>query len=178
MSYNPGRMPTEPVAYFITFSTYGSRLHGDPRGSVHHSLNQLGEPGMPPGADWRSAEESRLVNSGQRLDSQRRPLVLAAIERTCELREWRLWSVNVRTNHVHVVVSATVKPESVMNSLKAWATRSLTEACLLSSGTKLWTRHGSTRYLWTDDDVVAACDYVRDGQGADIPGSVRPPPEP
>lgn len=39
-------------------------------------------------------------------------------------------------------------------------------------GEKLWTRHGSTRYLWNEASVEAACRYVRDGQGADIPGSV------
>jgi hypothetical protein len=32
------------LAYHITWGTYGTRLHGDPRGTVDRQHNQYGEP--------------------------------------------------------------------------------------------------------------------------------------
>ena len=46
-----------------------------------------------------------------------------------------------------------------MLTFKAYASRKL------GAGRKRWTRHGSTRYLWTDEDVKAAIRYVVEGQG-------------
>jgi len=34
------------------------------------------------------------------------------------IRGWELWTVNVRTNHVHAIVSANKKPEAVLIALK------------------------------------------------------------
>ncbi len=52
-----------------------------------------------------------------------------------------------------------------MSSLKAWATRYLREACLVADGARVWTRHGSTRWLWNEDEVVAGARYVHERQG-------------
>ena len=46
-----------------------------------------------------------------------------------------------------------------MHAFKAYASRKL------GAGRKRWTRHGSTRYLWTDEDVKGAIRYVVEGQG-------------
>ena len=56
----------------------------------------------------------------------------------------------------------------MLTSLKAWTARSLAEAGLIERGAKVWTRGGSTRYLWTPDDVAAASWYVIDGQGSGL----------
>lgn len=165
-------MSDGPLAYFLTFSTYGTHLHGDQRGSVHHGSTGFGEPGMEVSPQWQEWDESRLRNAPQKLDAPRREIALQAIARVATLRGWRLWTVNVRTNHIHLVLSAPGRPEPVLTSLKGWITKDLIEAGLLVKGEKLWTRHGSTRYLWNEASVEAACRYVRDGQGADIPGSV------
>lgn len=37
-------------------------------------------------------------------------------------------ATHVRTNHVHVVAEAGVKPERIMNDLKSYASRSLNQA--------------------------------------------------
>jgi len=36
---------------------------------------------------------------------------------------------------------------------------------------KVWSRHGSTLYLWTEKAVSEKCQYVREEQGPDLPGS-------
>jgi len=52
-----------------------------------------------------------------------------------------------------------------MESFKAYATRKLRDEDLLSRDVKPWARHGSTPYLWTEEEVSRAIDYVLNGQG-------------
>ena len=56
-----------------------------------------------------------------------------------------------------------------MNSFKAYATRKLREKDFIGAGVKMWGRHGSTPYLWTEEDLIRAIDYVINGQGGDLP---------
>jgi REP element-mobilizing transposase RayT len=97
------------------------------------------------------------------LNSQRRRTVLDAIRQVCAHREWTLIAAHVRTNHVHVVLDASITPEAVMHDLKAYASRLLNEGEDIQ--TKRWTRHGSTQYLWKKEDVEGAVRYVVEGQG-------------
>ena len=85
--------------------------------------------------------------------------------------------MNVRSNHVHIVVSSDRPPEPTMGILKSWATRYLRDAGLADRDERLWARHGSTRYLFDDQDIVDACTYVLEGQGADLGGSYAHPDE-
>ncbi|HEU5233035.1 MAG TPA: hypothetical protein VFU50_09255 [Terriglobales bacterium] len=61
-----------PLAYLIIFRSYGTWLHGDPRGSVDRFHNQYGTPVFPPNA-------ARLVQTEVRL--KRVPVVLTAVQR-------------------------------------------------------------------------------------------------
>jgi hypothetical protein len=111
-------MPDQPIAYFLTFGSYGSRLHGDPRGSIdRHHVPVLRD-------DFRRRFEERLMVSGGFAfqPAQRETLELAFAE-TCAFRSWALWAVNIRLSHVHVVVSGETTPERIMTALKANATR-------------------------------------------------------
>ena len=56
-----------------------------------------------------------------------------------------------------------------MNDFKSYATRKLREAGLCDAESKVWSRHGSTRRLWTEEAVESACRYVIDGQGVELP---------
>jgi hypothetical protein len=51
-----------------------------------------------------------------------------------------------------------------MNAFNAYATRHLCEAGLLPCHVKPWSRHGSNPYLWTEEEVERAIDYVITGQ--------------
>ncbi|HTB11778.1 MAG TPA: transposase [Bryobacteraceae bacterium] len=86
------------------------------------------------------------------------------IER-CVDRTWILLAAHVRTNHVHIVVEAEAPPERVMNDLKSFASRRLNELRFDEVDRKRWARHGSTRWLWKRDAVLAAIEYVIDKQG-------------
>src|SRR5207244_7696574 len=95
----------------------------------------------------------------------RRQVVLHTILEVARHRKWKIWAVHVRTNHVHIVVSAAVKPEKVMIDFKAWASRRLREAFGEDADRDRWTQHGSTRYLWDETALAEKIDYVLDGQG-------------
>ena len=99
------------------------------------------------------------------LERNRRSAVLAALQEACWHRGWRLLAAHVRTNHVHVVVEAEARPEKVMNDFKSYASRSLNRLGLDEGDRKRWARHGSTRWLWKSEDVLAAIRYVVAEQG-------------
>ncbi len=99
------------------------------------------------------------------LDELRRTIVLRTIREVARHRRWKLWASHVRTNHVHLFVTAPDKPEKVMADFKAWASRRLREAFDESVGRNRWTQHGSTR--WLNDTIALDCSvaYVVDEQG-------------
>ncbi len=119
---------------------------------------------MPANKKLLADEKRDLKNPAVVLNRVQRGVVELAIREVCEHRAYVLHAVNVRTNHVHSVVSASCKPEHVMDSFKAYATRKLREAGLLGQDVKPWARPGSTPYLWTEEEVQRAIDYVIDGQ--------------
>jgi len=103
------------------------------------------------------------------MGAKERRIVERAIREVCSFRGYHLFSLNVRTNHVHLVVSNSAIPERMMDCFKAYATKALRAAGLVESAGRPWSRHGSTRYLWTDEHIEMAVDYVVNGQGDELP---------
>jgi REP element-mobilizing transposase RayT len=99
------------------------------------------------------------------MDHIRRETVLSAMLERCSENHWNLLAAHVRTNHVHIVVDADVKPERIMNDLKSYASRCLNRLGLDDPARKRWARHGSTRWLWKPESVSAAIQYVVERQG-------------
>ena len=169
-------MPDEaPIAYLITFRTYGSWLHGDDRGSVSYGRNTYGTPMAPPNPSLRAAEAARLKSPEPVLTPERRAVVAKTIEEVCTHRGWELHTLAVRTNHAHVVVSALDAAEKVLADLKAWCTRRVREAGLLERDEDFWSYHGSTIYLWKPWELDRACLYVAEGQGGPLFGDAPSP---
>jgi len=100
-----------------------------------------------------------------KLTSRHRQIVESAIRETCAIRGWQLRVVNVRTNHVHTVVSANKKPETIVSALKANATRAMKEAGIWPSELSPWSFGGSRKYLWNDKELADAIAYVEGDQG-------------
>jgi REP element-mobilizing transposase RayT len=157
-----------PLAYLITFRTYGTWLHGDARGSVDRTHNIYGAPLLPPDGKREQAARRRCRQAPVKLDAAQRRIVRQAVVEVSERQEWSLHELNVRSNHVHVVVSAPEDPDRVVNTFKSISTRRLRDAGLIDASIKPWNRGASRKYLWTPDALKAACRYVLDGQGPDI----------
>jgi REP element-mobilizing transposase RayT len=156
----------EPLAYFLTWPTYGTWLPGDSRGWVEYRRG------------WRLPDPARLLEAAARmtedacyLDSEQRQAVHDQIAETCCYRGWELHAVNCRTNHIHVVVTAPTDPKTVRNALKAWCTRRLRDVDRARGVDPVrenyWAERGSQRYINDDSSLEGSIIYTLEGQ--DIP---------
>ncbi len=157
-----------PLAYLITIRSYGTWLHGDERGSVDRRHNAYGTSRIPPNPGLKKSDRRQLAHPPVLLDVRRRMVIENAVREVCANRHYTLHAFNVRTNHVHTVVTAASKPEPVREAFKAYATRALRKKGLLSRVSRTWVRGGSRRYLWKEWDVKEAVDYVLFGQGNEL----------
>ena len=157
-------MMTSPT-YFITFSTYGAWLHGDDRGSVDRNHNLPGEPWVEPNARLQHYRQDLMTNEPYVLDEIRRGIVLEAVLQHAEYRNWTMLAAHTRTRHVHMVIAGPALPTRMMDEFKAYASRALNAAQCDPVGCKRWARHGSTRFLNTDESITRAIRYTVDEQG-------------
>jgi len=159
-----------PLGYLITFRCYGTWLHGDERGSVDRLHNRYKSPYLPRSDRRRDLSRHKLKSEPGSLDARQRQSVDLAIREVCEHRQWSLHALNVRTNHVHVVVSiGPIKPERALNAFKAYSTRSLRRDGNWQKEHSPWADRGSKRYLWNERSLALAIEYVINGQGGDLP---------
>jgi len=159
-----------PLAFLITFRCYGTWLHGHERGSVDRDHNEYGSARLPESRGRSNYVRKILIGSPVRLDTRRRNSVAKAIRETCKVRGWTLYALNVRTNHVHVVVGiGFARPEQPLTAFKANATRQMRADGCWTHGHSPWVAKGSKRYLWTEDHMLKAIDYVVNSQGGELP---------
>ena len=157
----------EPLAYFLTWTTYGTWLPGDERG-----WNRKDEAGLQmTNPLFLEMAQARMTELAFRLSRSDREIVERTIRKHCQIRHWTLHAVNVRTNHVHVVVTAAgYSPETVYEQFKAWCTRHL--KAVYSERENFWTERASRRWINHEDDLEAAVIYVLELQDGD-PGTAR-----
>jgi REP element-mobilizing transposase RayT len=159
----------DPIAYFLTWPTYGTWLPGDERGWVEYRHGwQLPDPVK------KLEAEARMTEDACTLDTEQRALVENTIAEHCQIRGWQLHAVNCRSNHLHVVVTANRPPKDVRSQFKAWCTRRLKELERQRTNCdkireNWWAERGSRRYINDVDSLEAAILYVRDGQDAPKP---------
>jgi hypothetical protein len=89
-----------PLAYFISFRTYGTWLHGDERGSVSRKQNKYGTARIASNKRLQRAERNLLKHPPVTLDAYQRPVVEKAVREVCDHRGYTLLAINVRTQHV------------------------------------------------------------------------------
>jgi REP element-mobilizing transposase RayT len=150
---------SEPLAYFLTWTTYGTWLPGDDRG-----WSRKGEAGIQRSNPlFAEMARSQMKEPEFRLTAADRRIVQATIRDHCRFRDWHLHAVNARSNHVHVVVTAAeYPPQTVRDQFKGWCTRRLKEAG--ATRARFWTEGASCRWINQKDDLEAAVRYVIDAQ--------------
>ena len=174
----------EPLAYFLTWPTYGTWLPGDERGWVLYKKGS-----QPPDPIRKLEAEARMTEDVCILDQEQRRVVEKTIADHCRIRGWELHAVNCRSNHLHVVVTANRDPEEVREQFKAWCTRKLKElervrrcgsgepapsnehgpslarrVSVSGIREKWWAERGSRRYIGDQEGLEAAIRYVLEGQ--------------
>jgi hypothetical protein len=167
MRTDPGAIPMgDPLAYFLTWTCYGTWLPGDERGWVQ-------KPGrfQPPNPRLEAIARSLLKEDPCELNTEQRGLVEKIIAKHCAIRGWHLHIARCRTNHVHVVVTAPIEPEDVRDQFKAWCTRHLKDQQRAGRADpsqavreNWWTERGSARWLNDEQSLIDAIVYVRDCQ--------------
>lgn len=162
---NKNKHHEQPFAYFITFRTYGTWLHGDARTSVDREHNIFDTPRIKQDTLRYHHMEKNLKGEEFLLTIPQREIVLQAIIEVCQYSKWYLHSVHVRTNHVHIIVSTDQNPEYIMGKMKAYASRALNKNFPELKGRKFWTAHGSTRYIFSKNFLHPIMRYVILEQG-------------
>ena len=159
-----------PLGYLITIRSYGTWLHGDKEWYVdRHGFNIYGTPKRPRNRNLANAMRANLKHPPVIFNHEQRAAIEEAVREVCENRGYVLHAVNARSNHLHTVVFAPLKPEPVRNAFKSYATRKLRERGLLGDEIRPWARRGSRRYLWKAQYLAQAVHYTRYGQGDVVP---------
>ncbi len=154
-----------PLAYFITWTTYGSWLPGDERGWVKRGERTV----QPPDPLRREAAAQAMSEDAVVLSPAQRSAIDAMIARHCAFRGWILHARNARTNHVHVVASAAATGETMRSQLKSWCSRALSEqAGLVGRGRngqrRWWTEGGDVEWIDNDESLSNVIQYVNELQ--------------
>ena len=144
------------LGYLLTWTTYGTWLPGDERGWVDRQRTH-GDVTEPPSVTLEAYSRQAMARAPFVMDTPMRIAVEDAIRRRCRDCQWLLHGLAVRTNHVHVVVTAAGQaPAKVMGVLKAAGTKALRNR----SDQPCWTASGSKRYLRTPESLAAAARYI------------------
>ncbi|MEE9311124.1 MAG: transposase [Planctomycetota bacterium] len=142
------------MAWHLYYTTYGTWLHGDERGSADVSGY------VPPNDGLEQHRRNKLEQEPFLLAQEMRTAVDSAIKEVCEHRGWKLYALNVRSNHVHVVVGNAEDRNAIIRDFKAYSTRRLRRDGLIPDDRKVWTKRCGHRYLFDDDYLNKAIHYV------------------
>jgi REP element-mobilizing transposase RayT len=158
--------------WLLTWTTYGTWLLGDSRGSVttvsdnsgpRHRHNAPGTafdmsmPGLNRNAHAQMKCRPIFLNQLQA------EVIARQIERTVLFRGWALSAYASMCNHLHVLVGVNGDPEpaEILRDLKSYASRALNSKWPKPPSGRWWTESGSRRKLPNDAAIKSAIQYIR-----------------
>jgi REP element-mobilizing transposase RayT len=157
------------LAYHITWGTYGTRLHGDPRGTVDRIHNTFKSPVL--GFDehrWEN-EKSLLKFPPMRFNRAQMIQVESIIPDICARGFWKYHTCAAGPDHVHVIVTSEHDPEKIRRLLKRWTGQALAQLYPLPTGATFWSECGSIRWIDEESYFVNAVNYVSRQRATTIP---------
>ena len=155
-------MSAWPLAYHITVGTYGTRLHGDERGTVDRRMNQPGDPIVGRVEQWQRAERASLRFEPRVFTPDQMGWVESLVPAICERGGWTLRARACAPDHLHTVVTATADGALVRKLLKRWLTQAMAKQLPLEPDEHFWAECGSVKWVWTDDYLGRVVPYVFD----------------
>lgn len=159
--------------WLLTWTTYGTWLPGDPRGSVASVRDQPGprrehdQPGTPfePSMPGLWASSARVMKGPPvLLATEQAQTLLNQFHQTAEHRQWTLLGIAIMRNHIHLVVALPdeTRAENAVRDFKAYGSRVLNTRWPRPENGTWWTGGGgSRRWLRSPHAVQAALDYLR-----------------
>ena len=163
--------------WFLTWTTYGQWLPGDPRGCVTRVRGASGPrfehdiPGTPYDDDlpglYRAAQLA-LVGPPVRLIAEQARVLLTQFQETAMHRRWLLVAVGIMAQHVHLVsgVPGDPKPTKILGDYKSYGSRALNKRWTRPESDTWWTESGSMRKLKNERAIFAAVEYTRNQEFA------------
>jgi REP element-mobilizing transposase RayT len=150
----------EPLAYHITFGTYGTRLHGDARGTVDRTMNQPGDPiiGSDP-ALWKH-EHNRMNFPPVELDAEKMSYAQSLVPAICERGKWKYHTCAAGPDHVHIVLTTKSDGQAVRKWVKRWLGEGMSLRWPLPEGATWWAEGGSVKWIWKQDYFENVYGYV------------------
>ncbi|HEX8912233.1 MAG TPA: hypothetical protein VF796_07725 [Humisphaera sp.] len=158
-----------PLAFHITFGTYGTRLHGDERGTIDRKANRPGDPIVGSDASWWSQERGRMKFPPVVLTLEQMRHAEQSVPYVCTRGEWTLRTCAAGPDHVHVLLTAMClhpEPERIRMWLKRWLGQAMSKRWSLPEGATWWAEGGCIRYVWSEEYYEAVHKYERDQRAA------------
>ena len=156
--------------WLLTWTTYGTWLPGDGRGSVTRIRTGVEPRELQNALDTpHVAHEPALVQSGKELGCAPIFLGLAhaqclwdQFQETARHREWHIFAVAIMRSHMHLVVGVQGDPEpkEILKSFKSYGSRALNRKWRRPESGTWWTESGSKRKLPDEAAVIDAIEYV------------------
>jgi len=159
--------------WFITVTTYGTRLPGDERGFVGNhrprpnkrTINNIFGTELDANVP-RLNEYARdiMVADAVRLSVEQAYALLEQFQETTVYRSWCLWAVSIMANHFHAVIGVPgdPDPERIRGSLKSYGSRRLNQRWGERRNGTWWTKGGSNKKLPTEESLFSAIRYTID----------------
>ena len=162
-------MPAAPFALFITWTTYGTWLPGDPRGYVSNTITADGRFGPKRNAlhtPFSQSDPATLAAARRqqkydtvRLDAAQALIAAEALIEAAAHRQWQLIGAAIMDNHIHTLT--THCPDdgpAALRIFKGVAAARLSRAA--GRPMRWWTQRGSTRYLHDQSAIDAVARYI------------------
>lgn len=157
--------------WFLTWTTYGSRMPGDARGSTGETRgndgsiefhNRIGTLPSPPNESIERHAHWIRKHPVVILDTRMANIVERQLFETAEFRCWMILILAIMPTHIHIVlqVPGDPSPSQLLKDLKSYASRRLNQHDPQRSG-RWWTDSGSARFLAEEANVLRAIAYVR-----------------
>jgi REP element-mobilizing transposase RayT len=160
--------------WFLTSTTYGQWLPGDPRGSVSREIvsgqshrksqNELGVPYSEPMKELNEASRKLMKADPICLTLPHAEQLLSQFQETCDVRTWLLVGTAIMANHVHVIlgVPGDPDPNGLLRDIKAYGSGALNRTFGKPKSETWWTKGGSKRKIPDRAAIVSAIQYLRD----------------
>ncbi len=148
-----------PLAYLLTWTTYGTWLPGDNRGWQNKLIKEV----QSPNTNLYKYAQQKMVETTFYISPSDRVVLEREIIAYCHSKRWFLRAISVRSNHIHTLISVeNLHPKTVCQRLKAISTIALKRSH--NNRKKFWTEGCSTRYIFNEESLESAFIYVTETQ--------------
>jgi len=143
-----------PIAYMLTWTTYGSWLQGDKRGYVKDGVIHNGNKMLT------LSNKSLMRHAEVSLTPAQRRTVEDALLKEAEVLGQKIYAMTIHKNHVHLVVGPNAMEAGVAVSHYKNAARLAIQKKGFCG--KLWTRGFSKRYCFDKQRPQSIIAYIND----------------